>query len=99
MFVRSEQAGELGHDPVRRVQIAEPSRLRAFREVLGVDHRMPFALAVCADDLGLFAALGGQKAGRVSHSGLSFAVAAFMNFAQAGTATSAANPLGRIVRG
>src|SRR5439155_17825792 len=37
--------------------------------------------------------------GGTSHSGLSARVAAFMKLAQAGTATSAANPFGRIVRG
>ena len=37
--------------------------------------------------------------GGSSHSGLSFLVAAFMNVAQAGTAMSAANPLGTIVCG
>jgi len=37
--------------------------------------------------------------GTRNHSGLSLAVAAFMNFAHTGTATSAANPFGRIVRG
>ena len=38
-------------------------------------------------------------AGGVSHSGLSPCVAAFMNFAHAGTATSAAKPFGRMVFG
>ena len=87
-------------------------RLGAAREVLGVDHRAAFEFAVVVDDLDVLASLGRQLARQTAdpgrrdarpaasnHSGLSPRVAAFMNLAQTGTATSAAKPFGRIVRG
>ena len=88
-------------------------RLGAAREVFGVDHRPAFEPAVSCrrprrprSRRSPACRTGGRRSRvvdpgrrRRSHSGLSSCVAAFMNFAHTGTATSAAKPLGRIVRG
>src|SRR5476651_1175333 len=58
--VGAEPPGEFGDHPARRVLRAVRRRLRARREVLGVDHRPAFELAV-AHDLDVLAAVGGAQ--------------------------------------
>ncbi len=54
----AEEAGQLRHQAVGRMQIANRRRLGSAGEVLGVDHRPVLELSGGADDLRVLAAVG-----------------------------------------
>ena len=58
----AEHTGDLGDDPARRVLIAVGGGLGAACEVLGVDHRSAFEVAVARLYLDILAAFGREQA-------------------------------------